>query len=232
MTAHTQSPPSVAVWLLKLVATPEQAETMLGDLLEEFSTIVTQSGAAAGRRWFWWQTMRSVGHLTRSQIRNAPVVMIAFGTAGFFLYVLVQRALQVSAQLLVAHSHVYYVLDAVAFWSIVDVVGRFVLPVVVGWMVARATRGREIAAVLCVGLIESLWVVTVYTNMLPNFGLTSIFCPVESGPPHSPSVMNTLRLLRFTVTHWWIPGMLLMLTGAAIRRTSAAARLRICESEN
>ena len=53
MTGHSAAPPQIAEWLVSLVASPEQTPTIVGDLLEEFSPIVSRSGSAVARRWYW-----------------------------------------------------------------------------------------------------------------------------------------------------------------------------------
>jgi hypothetical protein len=90
--------------------------------------------------------------------------------------------------------------------------------------------------VLTVGITETTWILAIYTSMLlatsglariniPDFSMTSVFCPPASGPPHAASVMNTLRLLRFTLIYWWIPTFVLLLAGAAIRRSTSSGRI-------
>jgi hypothetical protein len=91
-------------------------------------------------------------------------------------------------------------------------------------------------AVLSVVITETAWILAIYTSRLlanlglgwinvPDFSMTSMFCPPESGPPHVGSVMNTLNLMRFTLIHWWTPTIALLLAGAAMRRTSSSGRI-------
>ncbi|HEV3060635.1 MAG TPA: permease prefix domain 2-containing transporter [Vicinamibacterales bacterium] len=236
MTRHT-TPPRIAEWLVSLVAAPEQSATIAGDLLEEFSGLVARSGTAPARRWYWRQSVRTIGHLLRGQLRQAPATIVAFAIGGFLLYVLVERALQMSAEAAVAHTRVYHLTSAVPFWHAVDTIGRYVLPVVVGWTIARAARGREMMAVLSVGITYTTWMLAIYTTMLlatsglaqihvPNFSMTALFCPPDSGPPHLGSVTNTLRMLRYTLISWWFPTIVLLSIGAAIRRATASGWIR------
>ena len=60
---------------------------------------------------------------------------------------------------------------------------------------------------------------------IPDFSMTPMFCPPESGPPHVGCVMNTLNLMRFTLINWWIPTIVLLLAGAAMRRTTSSGRI-------
>ncbi len=57
---HLVQPPRIAVWLLSLFALAEKAESILGDLLEEFSLLVSKSGTASARRRYWRQTIKTV----------------------------------------------------------------------------------------------------------------------------------------------------------------------------
>ncbi len=78
MTRHSASPPHIAAWLVNLVAAPDQAETILGDLLEEFSSIVPRSGIASARRWYWRQSLRTAAHVMRGQVWHAPAQAVGF----------------------------------------------------------------------------------------------------------------------------------------------------------
>jgi len=56
-------PPRVAVWLVDLFTPNKQAESIPGDLLEEFSELASKSGDAFARRWYWRQSVKTVAHL-------------------------------------------------------------------------------------------------------------------------------------------------------------------------
>ena len=60
--ADSARPPHVAAWLITLFSPSEKAEWVLGDLLEEYSHLYSQSGVAFARSWYWRQ------HLRQSQI--------------------------------------------------------------------------------------------------------------------------------------------------------------------
>lgn len=53
-------PPRPAVWLLEWLLDRASAEAIVGDLVEEFRSVAAQCGRAAGRRWFWRQTLLSI----------------------------------------------------------------------------------------------------------------------------------------------------------------------------
>ena len=44
-------PPRIAVWLVNLFTPAEEAESILGDLLEEYSHLESKSGVTFARSW-------------------------------------------------------------------------------------------------------------------------------------------------------------------------------------
>jgi hypothetical protein len=67
---HLVQPPPIAVWLLNLFALGEEAESIQGDLLEEFSLLASKSGS--GFRTAPWITTAAVvgGFLLRKTFRS------------------------------------------------------------------------------------------------------------------------------------------------------------------
>lgn len=55
-------PPRIAAWLVELFVSVEQAESILGDLHEEFSDVASKSGVVAARRWYWRQSINTLAH--------------------------------------------------------------------------------------------------------------------------------------------------------------------------
>ena len=53
-------PPRVVSWFVDLFPPIEQTETIQGDLLEEFSGLVSTSGIDLARRWYWRQSVKTV----------------------------------------------------------------------------------------------------------------------------------------------------------------------------
>ena len=70
--ADFRQPPRIAVWLVNLFTPAEEAESILGDLLEEFSHLASKSGVAVARRWYWRQTVKTITHLVDSGFCVAP----------------------------------------------------------------------------------------------------------------------------------------------------------------
>jgi hypothetical protein len=78
-------PPSWAVWLVNLFTPAEEAESIQGDLLEEFSHIASKAGVAAARSWYWRQTVKTVAYLSVTGFRIAPWSSAAAVVGGFLL---------------------------------------------------------------------------------------------------------------------------------------------------
>ncbi len=53
-------PPRIAVWLVDLFTPDKQAESIPGDLLEEFSDLASKSGVAFARRWYWRHSVKTI----------------------------------------------------------------------------------------------------------------------------------------------------------------------------
>src|SRR5215510_5219875 len=81
----TPRPPRLAAWLVSLFGSSEQAESILGDLSEEFLDIVSKSGIAFARRWYWRQSLKTIAHLAGSSFRTAPWLLAGVVLLGFLL---------------------------------------------------------------------------------------------------------------------------------------------------
>jgi hypothetical protein len=154
-------PPRTAIWLVDLFAQTEEAESILGDLLEEFSQLASKSGVAFARRWYWRQTAKTVAHLFGAGFRGAPWSVTALVIGGFLL-------------LRLAHGLPDKVLMAVTdrylnYWSTHFQAYAWLLKglwieyltgsAVVGYIVALAARRREMVATMTLGLILCAMVV-------------------------------------------------------------------------
>src|SRR5262245_51826259 len=111
-------PPRIAVWLVDLCAAPEQSETILGDLSEEFSSIATDHGEAAARWWYWREAAKTVAHLLASQAREAPWVLLSVAVIGWFLPVIYGTAIQRAVGAIHRRWQVYAHIDPYSFWLI------------------------------------------------------------------------------------------------------------------
>ena len=52
--------PSAAETIISYVCTPDRLEAVLGDLERNFARRAAKHGEHAARRWYWWQTARTV----------------------------------------------------------------------------------------------------------------------------------------------------------------------------
>jgi hypothetical protein len=78
-------PPRIAVWLIDLFTPYEQTESIPGDLLEEFTDLVSKSGVASARRWYWRQSVQTIPHLVATGLRVALWSVVCAVTVGVLL---------------------------------------------------------------------------------------------------------------------------------------------------
>jgi hypothetical protein len=150
-------PPRIAVWLVDLCALPDQSETILGDLSEEFTSIATNDGAAAARRWYWRQAMKTSAGLLLGQVQQGPWPLLAIALAGWYLPPIYGMAIQRGVGAIHARWQVYSYIDAYSFWLLYGVLVRTVIvPMFAGWLVATAIRQRPIVAALVLALSGAL----------------------------------------------------------------------------
>lgn len=159
-------PPRLAVWLLNLLAPNEQSESILGDLLEEFSDIASKSGMPFARRWYWRQSARTVAHLIGSGFRCGPWRIVGAVLGGYLLYFLCVGRLEQDVVVVVlnfgrhAHDNPYYTWSqAQARLRLIEYGGwavHFLLWLFIGGIVAMAVKGREMVAAITLAFV--LWV--------------------------------------------------------------------------
>jgi Fe2+ transport system protein B len=149
-------PPRIAAWLLDLFAPSEQAESITGDLLEEFSDLASKSGVSVARRWYWRQTVKTIAHLVGIGFRLAPWSTAAAVVGGFllrgFVSGLPERAIfAVLHRYRVSENH----LGAYVFFASYGIaIGHLLIAsMFVGCMVALAAKGREMVATMTLALV-------------------------------------------------------------------------------
>jgi hypothetical protein len=148
-------PPRVAAWLLNLFSPSEEAEVILGDLLEEYSHLASSSGVALAHMWYWRQTLKTITHLVCANFCSAPVTTIAAVAGGFLLRRLVAG---VPERAIFAVLEKYQVFDhhfsAYAFFASTGIdIGHVIVFLFVGFVVAWGAKEREMAATMTLGLI-------------------------------------------------------------------------------
>ncbi|HEY6329524.1 MAG TPA: hypothetical protein VI756_09305 [Blastocatellia bacterium] len=196
----TNHPPRVANWLLfffaKLFVSKDQAPPILGDLREEFSAVASRRGMRSARLWYWRQVAKTVPHLFYSQLVLEPWQVFTAVLAGLVLLTLAYGALYVVQPVRVLAVPRYYFdwpeplrLAWIAFW------GRWGFPIVlyilpsilVGWIVARASKGREMVVTI------------VFSSTTFLLGMIGVFSLLFYYPHVAPSSWPVWRL--FWVRH-------------------------------
>jgi hypothetical protein len=162
-------PPRIAPWLIGLFTSDQEAESVPGDLLEEFSHLASKTGVVVARHWYWRQTANTIAHLAGAAFYSAPWVMAVAIVGGFWLHGFVS-GLPDKALSLVTDRYVW-------FWSrhfqaylwVLNgmLIEHLVLSTFVGCMVALVAKGREIVATMTLALVfcamsaaAFLWVAT------------------------------------------------------------------------
>jgi hypothetical protein len=148
-------PPRIASRLVNLFAVGEEAESLLGDMLEEFSHLASKSGLAFASRWYWRQTWKTLAHLVGNAFRVAPWLIAAAVIGGFLLNRLVsglpERAIFAVLQSYQVFGHhfrayVFFATDGIA-------IGHVIASMFVGGVVAWAAKNREMVATMTLSLV-------------------------------------------------------------------------------
>jgi hypothetical protein len=153
-------PPRFAAWLVNLFTLPNNAESIPGDLLEEFSQIAAESGPVSASRWYWRQVLKTIVHLAGAAFRSAPAATTAAVVGGFLLRKLLAP---VPGEAIFAVLRRYQIFDShfgiyLFFASTGIDIGHVLVFLLVGCAVAMVARGREMAATTALALIFGLMV--------------------------------------------------------------------------
>jgi hypothetical protein len=143
-------PPRIAVWIVNLFARAEEAESIIGDLLEEFSQLASKSGVAWVRCWYWRQALKTIAHLAGTAFRGAPWSTTAAVIGGLLLYRFVSglpdKVLSVVTDRYLAFWSTHF---KAYIWMLSGMwIEHVIASVVVGCFVALAAKGREIIATM------------------------------------------------------------------------------------
>jgi hypothetical protein len=149
-------PPRLASWLLNLFTPPDGEESILGDLLEEFSLLASKSGVAVARSWYWRQAVKTIAHIFGTTFRVAPWSTASVVVGGFLLHRFVSglpnRLLSAVTDKYLfywsAHFHTY-------LWMLKGMLpAQLILSMFVGCMVALVAKGREMVATMTIALVS------------------------------------------------------------------------------
>ena len=169
-------PPRLAVWLVNLFTVADNAEAIMGDLLEEFSQIVDQVGVVSARRWYWRQALKTIVHLIYTAYRAAPWTTSAGVAGGFLARRLLGRLVEPTIfavldryQIPEVHFNLYL------FFATTGIdIGHLLVFLLVGCIAAVAAKQREMAAATTLSLIFAImtaaavltWMVAGHYGML------------------------------------------------------------------
>jgi hypothetical protein len=196
-------PPRIAIWLLSLFATGEEVESILGDLLEEFSHMASKAGVAAARRWYWRQAMKTVAHLIGIGFRAARWAIAAAVAGGILLTRLVsglpERAILAVLERYSVFDHHFSVYVFFATYGIA--IGHVIASLFVGCMVALVARNNEMAATIAL--------------VLAFFTMTVVAVPVWIATGHTP----ILSILAWNFAAW----LGIMIGGVIVRMRRSAS---------
>lgn len=166
-------PPRLATWLVSLLVSSEQAESILGDLAEEFSDIASKLGVASARRWYWRQSLKTIAHLAGSSFRTAPWSLAGVVLLGFLLRwfsaVFPERVVIAILRAQRPYSNLHYDFYVwLVTWGIP--IARVVEMTLIGCIIAAIARGKEMAATITVVAISVVivgWNFFLVTRNLP-----------------------------------------------------------------
>jgi len=151
-------PPRIALWLVDLFTPSEQAESIPGDLLEEFSELASKSGDAFARRWYWRQSVKTVAHLIATGFLVVPWLIAGTVVGGLLLCWVSYWFTQKAVVAVLYRYQVYAHIDAYVFWLIYAVlIQRLIEPFIIGCIIAVAAKGREMVVTMTLGLIIGAW---------------------------------------------------------------------------
>lgn len=156
MTSQSQfvQPPRFAVWLLTLFALDEEAESILGDLMEEFSLLASKSGVPFARRWYWRQTLKTVYQLADQGFRTAPWSTMVAVLGGFSLRLVLAGRVEPAMVAVLDRYKIYeHHFSTYMFFASTGIdIGHLITFLFVGFIAAFVARGREMVATMSLGL--------------------------------------------------------------------------------
>ena len=148
-------PPRVAVGLIGLFTSDQEAEAVPGDLLEEFSYLAARSGVVVARRWYRRQAAKTITHLAGAAFRSAPWTMAAAIVGGFLLHGFLSGLPDKFLSAVTDRYLMFWSAHFQAYTWVLDGVGiaHLMASLLVGCMVAWAAKGREMVATMALALV-------------------------------------------------------------------------------
>lgn len=172
--SHFVEPPRIAVWLISLLAVADEAESILGDLLEEFSVLAPKSGVPAARRWYWRQTIKTVPRLAGLALRSAPWMTSAAVIGGLVLRFLLGRLVGYVTFAVLHRDGVLFEHHHFTVYLLFNV-EHLITFLLIGLIVALVAREREIVTTATVALVFAALVVVGSMYGAIRHGIEPIF---------------------------------------------------------
>jgi len=147
-------PPRLAVWLVNLFTVPDNAEAIMGDLLEEFSQIAHQAGVVFARRWYWRQSLKTIVHLIYTAYRAAPWLTCAGVVGGSLTGRLMKLVAPAIFAVLVRYQIPEHHFNVYVFFATTGIdIGYLIVFLFEGCIAAIVAKEREMAAATTLSLI-------------------------------------------------------------------------------
>src|SRR5690348_14483871 len=151
-------PPFLAAWLVSLFGSSLQAESLLGDLAEEFSDVASKSGVASARRWYWRQSLKTIASLAGSSFRTAPWSLAGIVLLGFLLRwfsaAFPERAVIAILRAQRPYSNLHYDFYVwLVTWGIP--IARVIQTMLIGCIVAAFAKRMEVVAATTLSIVST-----------------------------------------------------------------------------
>jgi hypothetical protein len=142
-------PPRVPAWLVGLFISSEQTESLLGDLLEEFSELVSKSGIASACHWYWRQSAKTIVNMLGTGLRVAPWLIASSMVVGYLSLGVAYWSSERAVVAILYRYQVYAHVDAHTFWLLYAIlIERLLEPFFLGCILAAVAKGREMLITL------------------------------------------------------------------------------------
>jgi hypothetical protein len=205
---HFVQPPRIAVWLISLFAIGEEAESILGDLFEEFNLLASTSGVPSARNWYWRQTIKTIPRLAGFGFRTDPWMTAAAVVGGFLLRKLVAPLVGSGTFAVIERYPDFFEnhFSAYRFFASTGLdIEHLITFLLIGFIVAFIAMQREMVATITVALIFAAMAIA-----------GSVYMVIKFGPDAS--------LWRLT---WYLAdSFVIVVAGAIVRMHRLAARSR------
>lgn len=167
--SNSHQPPRFAAWLIRIFSTSaDDADSIAGDLSEEFAELASVEGLDAARGWYTRQTLRTIPHLLAAGFRAAPWTVITMVIGAFLVRWWVSMHTSPALSSLLTRLYPYDADDprAYLFWLTTSMLFiRWIENALVGLLVAAIANGREMVVTIGLALLG-------IALAIPSIGIT------------------------------------------------------------